>query len=92
MLGPLSKLAITVLLALAWLRAGQPIEPERLRSRLKWTLGLAVGLRIAFELDAFARHMLVNGLDDIGLTLQREERITAYEHSHPARVDTLTLA
>ena len=50
------------------------------------------GLRIAFELDAFARHMLVNGLDDIGLTLQREERITAYEHSHPARVDTLTLA
>jgi 3-isopropylmalate/(R)-2-methylmalate dehydratase small subunit len=50
------------------------------------------GLRIAFELDAFARHMLVNGLDDIGLTLQREERITAYEQSHPARVDTLTLA
>ena len=50
MLGPLSKLAITVLLALAWLRAGQPIEPERLRSRLKWTLGLAVGLRTAFEL------------------------------------------
>ena len=50
MLGPLSKLAITVLLALAWLRAGSPIEPERLRSRLKWTLGLAVGLRTAFEL------------------------------------------
>ena len=50
------------------------------------------GLRIAFELDAFARHMLVNGLDDIGLTLQREERIAAYERSHPSRVDTLTLA
>src|SRR5262252_7518182 len=50
MLGPLSKLAITVLLALAWLRAGRPIEPERLRSRLKWTFGLAIALRIVFEL------------------------------------------
>jgi 3-isopropylmalate/(R)-2-methylmalate dehydratase small subunit len=50
------------------------------------------GLRIAFELDEFARHMLVNGLDDIELTLQREDRIAAYETAHPARVDTLTLA
>ena len=50
------------------------------------------GLRIAFELDEFARHMLVNGLDDVGLTLQRDDRIAAYEQSHPARVDTLTLA
>jgi 3-isopropylmalate/(R)-2-methylmalate dehydratase small subunit len=50
------------------------------------------GLRIAFELDEFVRHNLVNGLDDIGLTLQREDRIAAYEQSHPARVDTLTLA
>jgi 3-isopropylmalate/(R)-2-methylmalate dehydratase small subunit len=50
------------------------------------------GLRITFELDEFARHMLVNGLDDIGLTLQREDRIAAYEQNHPARVDTFTLA
>ena len=50
------------------------------------------GLRIAFELDEFVRHMLVNGLDDIGLTLQREDRIAAYEAAHPARVDTLGLA
>jgi serine phosphatase RsbU (regulator of sigma subunit) len=49
MLGPLSKLAITVLLALAWLRAGQPIEPQRLRRQLKWAFGLAIALRIAFE-------------------------------------------
>src|SRR5262249_38066408 len=35
------------------------------------------GLRVAFELDPFARHMLVNGLDDIGLTLQRADRIAA---------------
>jgi 3-isopropylmalate/(R)-2-methylmalate dehydratase small subunit len=50
------------------------------------------GLRIEFKLDEFVRHMLVNGLDDIGLTLQREDRIAAYEQAHPARVDTLTLA
>ena len=52
----------------------------------------ASGLQVPFELDAFARHMLVNGLDDVGLTLQRDDRIAAYEQSHPARVDTLTLA
>ena len=46
------------------------------------------GLRIAFELDPFARHMLVNGLDDVALTLQREDRIAAYEAASPARFDT----
>src|SRR5215471_20472613 len=50
MLGPLSKLAITVLLALAWLRAGRPIDAERLRRRLAWAFGLAIALRLAFEL------------------------------------------
>ncbi len=32
-----------------------------------------------FEIDAFRKHALLNGLDDIGLTLQHEDRITAYE-------------
>ena len=50
------------------------------------------GLVLPFELDEFARHMLVEGLDDIGLTLQREDRIAAYEAAHPGRVDTLALA
>jgi 3-isopropylmalate/(R)-2-methylmalate dehydratase small subunit len=50
------------------------------------------GLRLPFELDSFARHMLVNGLDDIGLTLQREDRIAAYEARHPPRFDTAALA
>jgi 3-isopropylmalate/(R)-2-methylmalate dehydratase small subunit len=31
------------------------------------------------------RHCLLNGLDDIGLTLQHESEITAYEVLHPAR-------
>jgi 3-isopropylmalate/(R)-2-methylmalate dehydratase small subunit len=50
------------------------------------------GLRIPFELDPFVRHMLVNGLDEIGLTLQREDRIAAYEAAHPPRFDTTALA
>ena len=36
-------------------------------------------LKIEFNVDDFRRHCLLNGLDDIGLTLQQEEKITAYE-------------
>jgi 3-isopropylmalate/(R)-2-methylmalate dehydratase small subunit len=32
-----------------------------------------------FEIDAFRKHCLLNGLDDIGLTLQRVDEIKAYE-------------
>lgn len=32
-----------------------------------------------FEIDEFSRHRLINGLDDIGLTLQLETHITNYE-------------
>ena len=32
-----------------------------------------------FEIDATWKHKLVNGLDEIGITLQEEEKITAYE-------------
>ncbi|MBK1621238.1 3-isopropylmalate dehydratase small subunit [Lamprobacter modestohalophilus] len=37
------------------------------------------GEPIAFEIDAFHRHCLLNGLDDIGLTLERADEIAAYE-------------
>jgi 3-isopropylmalate/(R)-2-methylmalate dehydratase small subunit len=40
------------------------------------------GLRLPFEVDAFRRHCLLNGLDDIGLTLRHEARIAAYEQAH----------
>jgi 3-isopropylmalate/(R)-2-methylmalate dehydratase small subunit len=38
----------------------------------------------AFKIDPFRRHCLLNGLDDIGLTLQYEDDITAYEQRSPA--------
>lgn len=34
---------------------------------------------IDFEIDEFRKHCLINGLDDIGLTLQHAEEIRAYE-------------
>jgi 3-isopropylmalate/(R)-2-methylmalate dehydratase small subunit len=40
------------------------------------------GLSLAFEVQAFRRHCLLNGLDDIGLTLEHEAKITAYEQAH----------
>ncbi|WP_086464037.1 3-isopropylmalate dehydratase small subunit [Oceanibaculum nanhaiense] len=37
------------------------------------------GEKIAFEVDAFRKHCLLNGLDDIGLTLQKDQKIAGYE-------------
>ena len=48
-------------------------------------------LRIAFEFDEFERHCLLNGLDDVARTLQREDDIAAYEASHAPRVETTAL-
>src|ERR1700689_4571382 len=44
------------------------------------------GFRAKFPVDEFVRHCLLNGLDDIGLTLQHEAEIAEYEarHSLPA--------
>lgn len=36
-------------------------------------------LKFTFELDSFRRHCIMNGLDAIGLTLQHEDAIRAYE-------------
>ena len=41
------------------------------------------GFRAKFPVDEFVRHCLLNGLDDIGLTLQHEAEITAFEARHP---------
>jgi len=37
------------------------------------------GEEIAFEVDAFRKHCLLNGLDDIGLTLESADKIRAFE-------------
>jgi len=45
-----------------------------------------------FPFDASQRHRLLNGLDDIGVTLAREAEITAYESARPAPIDTLAVS
>ena len=42
------------------------------------------GFSADFQIDDFVRHCLLNGLDDIGLTLQHESDIAAYEARHPS--------
>ncbi len=41
------------------------------------------GFSYHFEVDPFRRECLLNGLDDIGLTLRHEDKIKAYESAHP---------
>jgi 3-isopropylmalate/(R)-2-methylmalate dehydratase small subunit len=40
------------------------------------------GGKITFELDAFRRHCMLNGLDDIGLTLEKANSIASFEASN----------
>ncbi|RZL44812.1 MAG: 3-isopropylmalate dehydratase small subunit, partial [Variovorax sp.] len=37
------------------------------------------GVELAFEVQAFRKYCLINGLDDIGLTLQKKDKIKAFE-------------
>jgi 3-isopropylmalate/(R)-2-methylmalate dehydratase small subunit len=49
-------------------------------------------LRFAFRMDPFERRRLLEGLDDIGLTLEHEAEITAFEVRRPAWMPDLTRA
>lgn len=42
------------------------------------------GFHAAFTVDPFRRHCLLHGLDDIGMTLQHEAAIAAFEQARPA--------
>ena len=45
----------------------------------------------SFEFDAFERHCLLEGLDDIARTLQHEDEIAAFEAANPPRIATTAL-
>ena len=53
-------------------------------------LGLLLpdGSTVDFEVDPFARQMMLAGTDEIGWVLQRSDAIAAWESAHRARVDT----
>jgi 3-isopropylmalate/(R)-2-methylmalate dehydratase small subunit len=50
------------------------------------------GTTIDFEVDPFAKMMLLAGTDELGYLLAHEPEITAWEASHPPRVETRTPA
>lgn len=52
-------------------------------------LRLPDGSGLAFEVDPFARRMILAGTDELGYLLSLESEIAAYEAAHPARVSTL---
>jgi 3-isopropylmalate/(R)-2-methylmalate dehydratase small subunit len=52
----------------------------------------AKDLTVAFEIDDYTRWRLLEGLDDIGLTLRHAEDITAFEGARPARLPTTSTA
>ena len=43
------------------------------------TISRPDGEKVHFEIDPFRKHCLLNGLDDIGLTEQKDADIAAYE-------------
>ena len=61
----------------------------------EWTVDLEAqkvtlpdGESFAFEIDPFARTMILAGTDEIGYVLSKLPAIEAWEAAHPARVDT----
>ena len=66
----------------------------RARTGEELTVDLEAGTAggFPFELDDFSRQCLLEGLDEIALTLRLEDDLAAYEASHPAPISTLALA
>jgi 3-isopropylmalate/(R)-2-methylmalate dehydratase small subunit len=69
----------------------QLMEDARLGGNARLTVDLTEqvvvrpsGEKIPFEVDAFRKHLLLNGLDDIGQTMQHAAGITAFEQHRAA--------
>jgi 3-isopropylmalate/(R)-2-methylmalate dehydratase small subunit len=52
-------------------------------------LSLPDGRTVDFPVDAFAKHCLLEGVDELGYVLRQADAIAAYESSHPAPINTL---
>jgi len=52
------------------------------------TLTLPSGRAVEFPVDEFAKHCLLEGIDELGYILQQEPAIAAFEAAHPAGIDT----
>ena len=56
---------------------------------LEQKLVLPDGSSVTFPIDEFARHCMINGVDELGYILQQEAAIAAYESQRPLTVNTL---
>jgi len=69
------------------LLAASPLAPVTIDLAAQ-TVTLQDGTAHTFPVDPFARHCLLNGVDELGFLLGEEDAIAAYESAHPARVCT----
>jgi 3-isopropylmalate/(R)-2-methylmalate dehydratase small subunit len=53
------------------------------------TLTTPSGRKVEFPVDAFSKHCLVNGVDELGFIVQQEAAIAAFESQHPAPINAL---
>jgi 3-isopropylmalate/(R)-2-methylmalate dehydratase small subunit len=53
------------------------------------TLTFSGGKVVNFPVDSFAKHCLLEGIDELGFILQQDPAIAAFEVSHPAAANTL---
>jgi len=53
------------------------------------TLTTPGGRKVEFPVDAFSKHCLLEGVDELGYILQQAGEIAAYEAAHPAPINTL---
>ena len=52
------------------------------------TLTLPGGRAVEFPVDSFAKHCLLEGIDELGFILQQSPAIAAFEAAHPAPINT----
>jgi 3-isopropylmalate/(R)-2-methylmalate dehydratase small subunit len=53
------------------------------------TLTLPDGSPVTFPIDQFAKHCMLEGIDELGYILQQDAAIAAYEAARPLSIDTL---
>ena len=53
------------------------------------TLTIPSGRAVQFPVDSFAKHCLLEGIDELGFILQQAPAIAAFEAAHPGTVNTL---
>ncbi len=76
----LSEPTVNMLLAKAKANPGWKLTVDLQEQRVYDDEGFSAN----FEVDAFRRHCLLNGLDDIGLTLQHADEISDFESRRPS--------